>query len=153
MAEDVEKLYNDRMERYCTAMKNAKPDKVPTRLFAAEAAGKFLGYNAQDVTHDVDKGLDAVIEMCKVLNLDATVVNMVYVWTGMTESYGTRYYKVPGIDIDEDEPFQYWEPSCHEGKRGKEGVGQKGARFNPARHSDCPGGDGVASHGRYSRLT
>jgi uroporphyrinogen-III decarboxylase len=114
MAEDVEKLYNDRMERYCTAMKNAKPDKVPTRLFAAEAAGKFLGYNAQDVTHDVDKGLDAVIEMCKVLNLDATVVNMVYVWTGMTESYGTRYYKVPGIDIDEDQPFQYWEPRTEE---------------------------------------
>ncbi len=114
MAEDLEKIYDERMERYCTAMKNRKPDKVPSRLFAAEVAGKSVGYNAQEVTHDLDKGLEAVIQMCKQVNLDATVVNMVYVWTGMTESYGTRYYKVPGIDIDEDEPFQYWEPRTEE---------------------------------------
>lgn len=110
MAGDVERRYNERMERYCTAMRNEKPDKVPVRLFAAEVAGKFAGYNAQEITHDADKGLDAVIEMCKALNMEATVVNMVYVWTGMTESYGTRYYKVPEIDLDEDQPFQYWEP-------------------------------------------
>jgi uroporphyrinogen-III decarboxylase len=114
MSADLEKLYDERMERYCIAMKNGKPDKVPVRLFAAEIAGKFLGYNAQEVTHDVDKGLDAIIEMCKVLNLDATVDNMVFVWTGMTESYGTKYYKVPGIHIDEDDPFQYWEPRTEE---------------------------------------
>lgn len=40
MAKDLEKLYNERLERYYTAMQNEKPDKVPVRPFAAEFAGK-----------------------------------------------------------------------------------------------------------------
>jgi len=114
MAKDLEKLYNERMARYVTAMNNEKPDKVPFRPFAAECIGAFYGLNTQQVTHDVDQGLEAVIRLCKDYDIDATVVNMVYVWTGMTESYGTKYYGVPGIDLDVKESFQYREPQNDE---------------------------------------
>jgi len=110
MAEDMEKLYNERMKRYLKANHRGKPDKVPFRPFAAEAVGAFYGLNAQQVTHDVDQGLDAIVRMCKEFDIDATVSNMVYVWTGLTESYGTKYYGVPGIDLEVSESFQYREP-------------------------------------------
>jgi len=114
MSEEMEKLYNERMERYVTAMQNEKPDMIPIRVFAAEFAGKYAGYTCQEVTHDVDKALDAVIQMAKGFQWDATVVNMIYVWTGMTESYGTKYYAVPGIDLEADIAFQYVEPATEE---------------------------------------
>ncbi len=114
MSEDMEKLYNERMERYVTAMQNEKPDRIPIRVFAAEFAGEYAGYNCQEVTHDVEKALDAVIKMAQGFQWDATVVNMIYVWTGMTESYGTKYYSVPGIDLSPDTAFQYVEPANEE---------------------------------------
>ena len=110
MAVDTEKLYQERLKRYYAANHKEKPDRVPVRPFAAEIAGKIAGYNAQEVTHDVDKALEAVIRMCSTFDIDATVVNMVYVWTGMTESYGTKYFGVPGIDLEVNETFQYREP-------------------------------------------
>jgi len=114
MSDEMEKLYTERLERYVTAMQNGKPDRIPIRVFAAEFAGKYAGYTSQEVTHDVDKALEAVITMAKGFQWDATVVNMVYVWTGMTESYGTKYYAVPGIDLDSDTAFQYAEPATEE---------------------------------------
>ncbi len=114
MAKDMEKLFQERLDRYTKANHNEKPDKVPFRPFAAECMGAFYGLNAQQVTHDVDQGLDAIIKACKEFDIDATVSNMVYIWTGYTESYGTRYLGIPGIDLDVYEAFQYREPSTDE---------------------------------------
>jgi len=41
---------------------------------------------------------------------DAIVSNMVYVWTGLTQAIGMRYYGIPGIDVPPDVGFQYLEP-------------------------------------------
>src|SRR5512139_2158338 len=109
MAEDMEKLYNERLERYVTAMKNGKPDKIPIRPFVAEFVAKYAGYTCQEVTHDANKAFLAVRKFAKDFDVDAVVGNMVYVWTGMTEANSTKYYKVPGIDLDPDEAFQYIE--------------------------------------------
>jgi hypothetical protein len=38
------------------------------------------------------------------------VGNMVYVWTGLTQAIGLKYYGVPGIDVPPDTGFQYREP-------------------------------------------
>ena len=35
---------------------------------------------------------------------------MVYVWTGLTQAIGLRYYGIPGIDVTLDMGFQYREP-------------------------------------------
>jgi len=111
MAKDMEKVYADRMKRYVTAMRNEKPDMVPIRPFVAEFTAKYAGYTCQEVTHDYEKAFAAARKCAADFDWDAVVGNMVYVWTGLTEAIGTRYYAVPGIDLKADNCFQYLEPS------------------------------------------
>ncbi|MCS7253815.1 MAG: uroporphyrinogen decarboxylase family protein [Armatimonadota bacterium] len=107
---DMEKLYQERLARYVTAMRNEMPDCVPIRPFVAEFVAKYAGYNCQEVTHDYRKAFEATLKCCKDFDWDATVPNMVYVWTGLTQAVGLRYYAIPGIEIPPDVGFQYLEP-------------------------------------------
>jgi len=111
VAHDMERLYADRLERYTTAMRNEKPDRIPIRPFAAEFAAKYAGYTCQEVTHDFEKAFDAARKCAADFDWDAVVGNMVYVWTGLTQAIGLKYYAVPGIDIPPETGFQYLEPS------------------------------------------
>ena len=58
---NTEELYQQRLKRYVTAMRNEKPDMIPIRPFVAEFVGKFSGYTCQEVTHDYEKAFDAEI--------------------------------------------------------------------------------------------
>ena len=107
---NMEALYQVRLERYTTAMRNEKPDCIPIRPFAAEFAAKYSGYTCQEVTHDYEKAFDAVRKCAADFDWDAVVGNMVYVWTGLTEAIGLRYYGVPGIHVPAETGFQYIEP-------------------------------------------
>ena len=111
MSQKMEKLYQERLKRYVTAMRNEKPDRIPIRPFAAEFAAKYAGYTCQEVTHDMDLAFAAVRKCAADFNWDATVGNMVYVWIGLVDAVGTKYYTKPGIDAPSDTPFQYLEPS------------------------------------------
>jgi hypothetical protein len=108
---DRQELYQQRLSRYTTAMRNAMPDRVPFRPFAAEITARYAGLTCQEVTHDYRKAFEAVIRCCNELDWDAAVPNMVYVWTGLTQAIGLRYYGVPGIDVDAQTGFQYREPT------------------------------------------
>jgi hypothetical protein len=110
MAKDMEKLYRERLKRYVTAMRNEKPDKIPIRPFVAEFTAKYAGYTCQEVTHDYQKAFAAARRCAADFDWDAVVANMVYVWTGLTEAIGLKYYGVPGIDVSPDTGFQYKEP-------------------------------------------
>jgi len=110
MQKSPEELYAERLNRYVTAMRNGMPDRVPLRPFAAEVTAAYAGYTCQEVTHDYTKAFDAVIKCCKDFAWDAVVPNMVYVWTGLTQAIGLRYYGVPGIDVGPNVAFQYREP-------------------------------------------
>jgi len=110
MKKDPEQLYQERLDRYVTAMRNGMPDRVPLRPFAAEITAKYAGFTCQEVTHDYRKAFEAVIRCCRDFDWDAAVPNMVYVWTGLTQAIGLRYYGVPGIDVGPDVGFQYREP-------------------------------------------
>jgi hypothetical protein len=111
MPEDMETLYQERMERYVTAMRNETPDMVPVRPFAAEFAGRYAGYTNQEVTHDLETAFAAVRKCAADFDWDATVGNMIYVWTGLTDAAGIGYYTTPGIDTPPDAAFQYVEPA------------------------------------------
>jgi len=111
MAIDMEQRYAERLNRYVTAMQNGRPDRVPIRPFVAEFAAKYAGYTCQEVTHDYEKAFAAARKCAADFDWDATVGNMVYVWTGLTQAIGLRYYAIPGIDISPDYGFQYKEPS------------------------------------------
>ena len=107
---NTEQVYQERLRRYVTAMRNGKPDRIPIRLFVAEFVAKFAGYTCQEVTHDYEKAFDAVRKCAAHFDWDAVVGNMVYVWTGLTQAIGLKYYAVPGIDLPPDTGFQYLEP-------------------------------------------
>ena len=107
---DYAKLYQERLTRYTTAMRNEKPDRVPVRPFAAEVTAVYAGFTCQQVVHDYRNAFDAVLKCCRDFDWDATVPNMVACWTGMTKTITTSYYAVPGIEISANTGFQYIEP-------------------------------------------
>ena len=107
----IEQLYAERLRRYVTAMRNGMPDRVPLRPFTAEITARYAGYTCREVTHDYSKAFDAVIQCCRGFDWDAVVPNMVYVWTGLTQAMGLRYYGVPGVDVGPELGFQYREPT------------------------------------------
>ncbi|MBI4558143.1 MAG: hypothetical protein HY706_11225 [Candidatus Hydrogenedentes bacterium] len=108
---DMNQRYAQRLKRYITALRNEKPDRIPIRPFVAEFTAKYAGYACQEVTHDYTKAFDAACKCAADFDWDATVPNMVYVWTGLTEAIGLKYYGVPGIHVPPDTGFQYREPS------------------------------------------
>ena len=114
MAQDMETLYTERLNRYVTAMRNEKPDMVPIRPFVAEFTAKYAGMTCQEVAHDYTKAFEAAVKCAKDFDWDAVVANMVYVWTGLAQAAGLRYYAIPGIHIPANKGFQYREPPENE---------------------------------------
>ena len=110
MSASTEQLYQQRLRRYLTAMRNEKPDRVPVRPFAAEMTATHCGFTCQQVTHDYRMAFEAVIRCCKDYDWDAAVANMVYVWTGLSQALGLKYYGIPGLEVPPDTGFQYREP-------------------------------------------
>jgi uroporphyrinogen-III decarboxylase len=109
--EQLEELYQARLNRYVAAMRNTIPDRVPIRPFAAEVAARSAGFTCQDVTQDYRKAFEAVIHCSKEYAWDAAVPNMVAMWAGVPQALGLNYFGVPGIDLEPDVCFQYREPA------------------------------------------
>ncbi len=107
---ELSRLYAERMKRYTAAMRNEKPDRIPIRPFVAEFTARYAGFTCQEVTHDYEKAFAAVRKTAADFDWDAVVANMVYVWTGLTQQIGLKYYGVPGIDVPAETGFQYLEP-------------------------------------------
>src|SRR5678815_5745705 len=83
---NTEQLYQERLARYVTALRNEKPDRVPIRPFVAEFTAKYAGMTCQEVVHDYNKAFEAAVKCAKDFDWDAVVPNMVYVWTGLTQA-------------------------------------------------------------------
>jgi hypothetical protein len=107
---NTEQLYQQRLARYVTAMRREQPDCVPIRPFVAEFTALYAGYTCQEVAHDYTKAFDAAVKCARDFDWDAVVPNMVYVWTGLAQAVGLRYYGIPGIGIPHDVGFNYIEP-------------------------------------------
>ncbi len=107
---DMEARYQRRLNRYVTAMRNGKPDMIPIRPFVAEFTGVYAGYTCQELAHDYNLAFDAARKCAADFDWDAVVPNMVYVWTGLAQALGLKYYGIPGIHIPAGTGFQYREP-------------------------------------------
>ncbi|MDR0901227.1 MAG: hypothetical protein LBM92_00460 [Opitutaceae bacterium] len=103
-------LYDARLRRFLTALNNKRPDRVPVRPLAAEFTGRHSGFTCQQLTQHYPDAFEAMIRCCKDYDWDAVPASMVYVWTGITDAAGIRYYGVPGVDVPADRGFQYIEP-------------------------------------------
>jgi len=106
----TEPLYQQRLTRYVTAMRNEKPDCIPIRPFVAEFTAKYAGYTCQQVVHDYRYAFAAALRCARDFDWDAVVPNMVAAWTGMAQAAGLRYYGIPGIGLPHDMGFNYIEP-------------------------------------------
>jgi methoxylated aromatic compound---corrinoid protein Co-methyltransferase len=106
----TESFYQQRLARYVTAMRNEPPDRVPIRPFVAEFTARYAGMTCQEVVHDYRKAFDAAVTCARDFDWDAVVPNLVYVWTGLTQAAGLRYYGIPGIGLPYDTGFNYIEP-------------------------------------------
>ena len=104
------KQYAERLNRYKIAMRNEKADRIPIRPFVAEFTAKYAGYTCQEVTHDYENAFAAARRCAADFDWDAVGGNMVYVWTGLAQAVGLKYYAIPGIDVPSDVGFQYKEP-------------------------------------------
>ena len=111
---NTEQLYQERLKRYTAAMRNEQPDRIPIRPFVAEFTAKYAGFSCQEVVHDYEKAFVAARKCAKDFDWDAVVANMVYVWTGLTQAIGLRYYGIPGIGVPPNMGFQYIEPPENE---------------------------------------
>ncbi|MCE5267742.1 MAG: hypothetical protein LLG00_07640 [Planctomycetaceae bacterium] len=111
MPASTEQLYQQRLARYVRAMRNEKPDRIPIRPFVAEFTAKYAGYTVQEVTQDYQKAFLAARRCAADFDWDAVVGNMVFVWAGLTQAIGLRYYAMPGVEAPPDSGFQYLEPS------------------------------------------
>lgn len=107
---NTDQLYQERLSRYVTAMRHEKPDRVPIRPFVAEFTAKYAGYTCQEVVHDYEKAFLAARKCARDFDWDAIVPNMVYVWTGLAQAVGLRYYGIPGIGLPHTVGFNYIEP-------------------------------------------
>ncbi len=107
---DNEQLYQQRLARYVTALRNEKPDRVPVRPFVAEFTARYAGYSCQEVAHDYQRAFEAAVKCARDFQWDAVVPNMVYVWTGLAQAIGLRYYGIPGVHIPATTGFNYIEP-------------------------------------------
>ena len=107
---DNEQLYQQRLKRYTLAMRGGMPDCVPIRPFVAEFVSTYGGYTCQEITQDYTKAFEATLKCCKDLDWDAAVANMVYVWGGIAQAVGLRYYAIPGVGLSPNVGFQYLEP-------------------------------------------
>lgn len=107
---DTEQCYQERLKRYVTALRNERPDRIPLRPFVAEFTARYSGETCQAVAHDYRRAFDAAVRCARDFGWDAVVPNMVYVWTGLAQAAGLRYYGIPGIHIPPTTGFNYIEP-------------------------------------------
>jgi uroporphyrinogen-III decarboxylase len=108
---NTNQLYQERLTRYLTALRNEKPDQIPIRPFVAEFTAKYAGMTCQQVAHDYNLAFEAAVKCAREFDWDAIVPNMVYVWTGLAQAAGLRYYGIPGIGIPHTTGFNFIEPS------------------------------------------
>lgn len=103
-------LYQQRLHRYTTTLRNGRADAIPIRPFVAEFAAKAAGMTSQQVTQDYELAFEAVRHCARQFDWDAVVPNMVYVWAVIPQLLGCRYYAIPGVGLDPERGFQYLEP-------------------------------------------
>jgi len=109
MATDNERRYQERLDRYTTAMNAGKPDMVPIRINFNEVAAVYAGYSLQEIYYDFDKNLAAGTKIVEDFDLDVAPFPPSLWWAGQHDAVGARYLRFAGRDLDVDTQFQFVE--------------------------------------------
>jgi hypothetical protein len=88
-----------------TALNNLKPDGSRAAV-RAEFTGRHAVYTCQQLSSTTG-AFEGWCAAARISTGVAVPASMVYVWTGLTDAAGVRYYGVPGVDVPTDCGFQY----------------------------------------------
>ena len=107
---DVDKLAQERTDRYLTALHCGKPDKVPIRFSCGSWAAKYQGYTLQEVFYDLNKAIDMVDKTVKDWDIDAFAGGgFTSSWPPMRDAMEIKFFHYPGMHLPENITFQYVE--------------------------------------------
>lgn len=67
---DMEKVYQEKFDRYMTAMDCGKPDKVPIRFGVGEWIAKYKDCTLQEIFYDINKATKITNETLAELDID-----------------------------------------------------------------------------------
>lgn len=109
MTSQVEKLYQERLKRYTTALDVGKPDKVPIRLQASEFTAKYAGFTLQEVYYDLDKNIASASKFISDFDVDVCPGAPNLWWASLHGAVGAKYLKFAGRELEENTQFQYVE--------------------------------------------
>lgn len=109
MSSDKEMLYQERLNRYVTALNVEKPDKVPIRLTLSEFMAKYAGFTLQEIYYDLDKNKAAVDKICEDFDVDVVGGAPSIWWATLHDAVGAKYLKFAGNQLEENRQFQYVE--------------------------------------------
>lgn len=109
MNEKVAMLYEERLNRYMTALDCGKPDKVPVSFSIGDWIVKYTDSSFQEIFYDWDKCIKAVSDLLPVFDVDIFGGGPTLWWPPMFDALGSKLYKFPGMGLDENSTFQYVE--------------------------------------------
>jgi uroporphyrinogen-III decarboxylase len=109
MSSQMEKAYQERLNRYVTALNVGKPDKVPIRLQISEFSAKYAGFTLQEIYYDAEKNIAAATKLIQDFDMDTCPGAPNLWWAPLHDAVGAKYLKFAGRDLEENRQFQYVE--------------------------------------------
>jgi len=106
---DKEKIYQENLNRYVTAMNVGKPDRVPIRLQLSEFMAKHAGFTLQEIYYDMNKNFAAASKVLTDFEMDVLFCPPSVWWATPHDAVGAKYYKFSGWELEENRQFQYVE--------------------------------------------
>lgn len=105
--EDKENLYQEKLNRYITAMDCGKPDKVPIAMAIGDWGIKYTDYTMQEAYYDFEKNNEVVEQLIADFDVDAFGGGPILWWPPMFDVMGSKLYKFPGIGLEETSTYQF----------------------------------------------
>lgn len=109
MSTETERLYQERLTRYVTAMDVGKPDKVPIRLNMSEVAAVYAGFDLSQIYYDRASNSAAGTKVVAELDIDVAPGTPSLWWASLHDAVGARYLRWAGRELEVNTQFQFVE--------------------------------------------
>ncbi len=113
-SDKIKEQFEQRYNRYITAMNGGTPDRIPIRFFLQEAAARYMGVTNQEVGCSYNSAFEVTRKTAQDLGIDAVMLNAIWSNYGVGKSLGLKYFHVPGVNTDLNSVLQYSEPEKEE---------------------------------------
>jgi uroporphyrinogen-III decarboxylase len=108
MAEDIKKLFDERLGRYQAAIALEPTDRIPIATGSNYFAEVYSGNTNQETIYDSEKWLKAELAFCRAFP-EVDVLRNNRLWAPLLDAVGFKTYKLPGRDLPARSQFQFIE--------------------------------------------